>query len=247
MSSCKESFAPPVLVLAGGFGTRLQGVLNGEPKPLAPIGDRPFLAFLLDDWIASGLTNFVFLLHHKAREIIDFVNSYFSCLHDVDVSFVCITESEPRGTGGAVSFAASQISLPTEILIVNADTWLPGGLRLLLNEGANCIAGVRVDNSARFGGLDVEHGFVVGFREKEPVALMGLVNGGAYRLKTELFTNRALPLHFNIETRVLTDLADKRELKMIEAHDGFIDIGIPEDYAKFKEWIAGGGNGTVRT
>ena len=73
-----------------------------ESKPLAPMSDRPFLC-LLDDWIASGLhILYSFFIIRRAR-IIEFVNSYFSCLHDVDASFVCITESEPRGTGGAVS------------------------------------------------------------------------------------------------------------------------------------------------
>jgi len=43
-----------LLVLAGGFGTRLQSVLNGSPKPLANINGQPFIKFLFKDWINNG-------------------------------------------------------------------------------------------------------------------------------------------------------------------------------------------------
>lgn len=245
MSISNQSALPPLLVLAGGFGTRLKDVLNGEPKPLAPISGKPFLEFLLDDWVECGVKRFVFLLHYKADQIEDFVCNYFASLRDSDMSFVCLIEPAPMGTGGAVRFATTKLSFPNEILIVNADTWLPGGLRLLLDARANCIAGVRVDNSARFGGLDVEADLVVGFREKDPMAAQCLINGGAYRLRTNLFTQSALPSKFSIETEIFTSLASERALRVIEAGDGFIDIGIPEDYAKFKVWVAGGRNGEI--
>lgn len=243
--TCEKDVLPPVLVLAGGFGTRLKGVLDGKPKPLAPVRDRPFLHFLLDDWLASGIQRFIFLLHYKADQIEEFLGAYFSSLMDSEANFSCLIEPEPRGTGGAVKFATTKVNLPKEVIIVNADTWLPGGVRLLLAAKANCIAGVRIADSARFGGLDVEGGRVVGFREKDVRGPACLINGGAYRLRTDLFTDRELPVNFSIETDILTRLANEGDLDVFEASDGFIDIGVPEDYEKFRAWVSGGQNGPL--
>ncbi|MEE2875571.1 MAG: sugar phosphate nucleotidyltransferase [Chloroflexota bacterium] len=245
VDTCKEAASPPLLVLAGGFGTRLQGVLGGKPKALAPVRGRPFLAFLLDDWVASGVKRFVFILHYKADQIEEFVCHYFSSSKNSDVTFVCLIEPAPMGTGGAIRFATTQVCFPDEILVVNADTWLPGGVRLLLRAQANCIASVSVDNAARFGGLDIEGDLVVGFREKDATASRCLINGGAYRLRRDLFTGSALPLNFSIETEILARLASERILNVIEASEGFIDIGVPEDYEKFKRWVARGEDGKI--
>ena len=245
MTTCNQSASPPLLVLAGGFGTRLKDVLNGRPKPLAPVSGRPFLAFLLDDWVASGVKRFVFLLHYKAHQIEEFVCNYFLSLEDQQISYVCLVEPAPMGTGGAIRFATTKVCFPDELLVVNADTWLPGGVRLLLHAKANCLAAVNVDNAARFGGLDVEGDLVVGFHEKDAKAKGCLINGGAYRLKTDLFTHSALPLNFSIETEIFTRLADEKMLSVIEASKEFIDIGVPEDYEKFKRWVAGGRGGKL--
>ena len=53
-----------LLVLAGGFGTRLHSVVAEVPKALAPIGSVPFLQLQIDHWKTQGINSFVFLLHH---------------------------------------------------------------------------------------------------------------------------------------------------------------------------------------
>ena len=53
-----------LFVLAGGFGTRLRALVSDVPKPLAPVAGRPFLLHLIDNWVAQGVKEFVFLLHY---------------------------------------------------------------------------------------------------------------------------------------------------------------------------------------
>ena len=62
-----------LLVLAGGFGTRLKSVVSSVPKPLAPIMGRPFLNFQMENWTSQGITDYIFLLHYEAKKIIDFI------------------------------------------------------------------------------------------------------------------------------------------------------------------------------
>jgi NDP-sugar pyrophosphorylase family protein len=58
-----------LLVLAGGFGTRLKTAVTDVPKALAHIGDVPFLRLQLEQWHVQGLRKFIFLLHHQADQI----------------------------------------------------------------------------------------------------------------------------------------------------------------------------------
>ncbi len=89
-----------LLVLAGGFGTRLRSAVPEVPKPLAPVADQPFLFYLVESWLAQGVTKLIFLLHHKAKNIEDFLQELKArgLLKHCEVQ--TLTEPEPLGTGG---------------------------------------------------------------------------------------------------------------------------------------------------
>ena len=61
----------PLIVLAGGFGTRLRSVISDVPKPLAPVAGHPFIVYLLRHWVDQGVKDFIFLLHYEASQIED--------------------------------------------------------------------------------------------------------------------------------------------------------------------------------
>ena len=64
-----------LLVLAGGFGTRLRTAVTDVPKPLAPVGDVPFLQLQIEHWLDQGIREFTFLLHHQADQIVAFLKA----------------------------------------------------------------------------------------------------------------------------------------------------------------------------
>ena len=117
-----------MLILAGGFGTRLKSAVSDVPKPLAPINGVPLLQLQLQHWIDQGQRSFVFLLHHQADLIIDLLvkqSHYFGGAVNID----WIVENRPLGTGGSVANAIDKFALTGFVLISNADTWLDGGLQ----------------------------------------------------------------------------------------------------------------------
>ena len=59
-----------LLVLAGGFGTRLKSILPNTPKVMAPICKKPFLYYQIENWSNQGIKSFNFLLHYEADQII---------------------------------------------------------------------------------------------------------------------------------------------------------------------------------
>ena len=86
-----------MLVLAGGFGTRLQQAVSNVPKPMAPVNGVPLLQLQLDHWINQGQKSFIFLLHHQFEIIVDFLlrrSQYYG--NSVNIEW--IVEDTPLGT-----------------------------------------------------------------------------------------------------------------------------------------------------
>jgi NDP-sugar pyrophosphorylase family protein len=81
-----------LFILAGGFGTRLRSVVANRPKPLAPVNGRPFMEYLIESWVAAGQREFVFLLHHQA----DLVIEYLRVVKSKAVSFKKDVASKPQ-------------------------------------------------------------------------------------------------------------------------------------------------------
>ena len=227
-----------MLVLAGGFGTRLKDAVNDVPKPLAPINGIPMLQLQLEHWIEQGQQKFIFLLHHQAPIIVDLLARQSKRFGD-GVEIDWIVEDTPLGTGGSVLNAITICGIEGAVLIANADTWLDGGIQELKRIGPPVIAAVKVNDSSRYGSILIDSkGRVSEFVEKQTGGMAhspGIINAGLYKLPTELFLNISSK-EFAIETEVLPKLATKKSLHAELLGGAFFDIGVPQDYYKFCDW-----------
>lgn len=233
-----------MLVLAGGFGTRLQSVVSDVPKALAPVGSMPFLHYQLEHWIAQGTRSFVFLLHHQAELINRFIEErQCSLLTNCEVQ--SIIEPQPLDTGGAVAYAVRQLALYGEFIVTNADTWLGSGVRELGIAGSDRIVVVRQEDVSRYGMVEVDDaGFIFAFREKVESIGPGWINAGMGVLHAEHFREwDGEPL--SLEKDVFPKLLALRQLKAVPLESDFIDIGIPADYLRFCHWQQGGREGSL--
>lgn len=173
---------PPMIILCGGLGTRLSAVVNDRPKPMALIGDRPFLSELLQWYRALGVPHFVL----AAGKMGDQIRSFFAQDSDVTV----VVESSPLGTGGAVrlslqtllerNFAQSSpetsASPDAEVLVSNGDSFCAVNLAALVmaRREASVLASLavtEVDASPDYGRVKLhESGRISGFLEKAAFA-----------------------------------------------------------------------------
>lgn len=226
-----------MLVLAGGFGTRLKSVVGFVPKALAPVGPIPFLEVQIAQWKAQGLRSFVFLLHHQAELIIAFLQGQAGgLLADCDVRW--LVEPEPLDTGGAVAFAVRTLCLEGEFLLTNADTWLGGGVQDVAGAPAPALGVVYlVDNAVRYGRVRFgANQRVTRFEEKGQTRGPGWINAGLCKLDAGLFAQwDGRP--FSLERVNLTRLAASGALSAVPLQTDFIDIGVPVDYRRFCDWI----------
>lgn len=104
------------VVLAGGFGTRLQSVVHDLPKPMAEVAGRPFLAHLLDGLADGGFTRVILSTGYKH----ECIESHFGGRYR-SIALSYARETEPLGTGGGIWNALQQS--PSEYTFVcNGDT-----------------------------------------------------------------------------------------------------------------------------
>lgn len=105
----------PVVIMAGGKGTRLKPITNVIPKPLVPIGDKTILEVIMDQFESIGCHKFYMSVNYKA----DMMKYYLSQLpHRYDIEF--FMEDKPLGTIGSVSLLKDKISTP--FFVSNCDS-----------------------------------------------------------------------------------------------------------------------------
>ncbi len=229
----------PLLVLAGGFGTRLRAVVSEVPKPLAPVVGHPYLRYLIQQWRLQGVNDLVFLLHHQSKMIEAYLNALLDQGEFGECRISTVTENQPLGTGGAIAHAIQQRSLSGSFLVANADTWLGSGIARVADAPMPAMAIISVGNTGRYGSVAVEGSKIVSFSEKKDSQGVGWINAGLYHLEASQFDAwKGGP--FSLEQNLFPELVRSGRLHAVLLETDFIDIGVPEDYHRFCRWIESG-------
>lgn len=229
------------IILAGGLGTRLQSVVSDLPKPMAPVGGRPFLEYLmaaLSRWPISKVILSIGHLGHK-------IQGYFGDRYK-DVEVVYAVEEQPLGTGGAIAHAL-RLADPGPVLILNGDTFfeidLPEMIRTYHLRSADLVLALKpMTHFERYGTVDIDKDSrIIGFHEKAP-RTQGLINGGVYLLHSRLLDDFLLPDRFSFENDFLENYYAQLKMFAYISDGYFIDIGVPDDYSKaqqdfFGKWL----------
>ena len=216
------------IILAGGFGTRLQHVVADVPKPMAPVAGRPFLEYVLDDLADKGASRVILAVGYR-QEVI---RGHFGGAYR-GMALVYSSEDTPLFTGGAIRQALS-LCREERAVIVNGDTFfdvnLPGMLRFAEETDAPLVIATRhMVNFERYGVVLSENGRVTAFEEKRPRE-EGDINGGIYVVKRTLLD--AMPQKFSFERDFMERFVSEMPMYVYPSGGYFIDIGVPEDYAR---------------
>ena len=228
------------VILAGGLGTRLRGVVPDLPKPMAPVGGRPFLEHQFDYWIDQGVSRFVLSLGYRQEA---FVQHFGDTYRGAEIAYS--VESQPLGTGGGVLLATNHLRGQGAFLVLNGDTLGDVVLPKLLtwhgnSSAAMTLALIRMPASGRFSSVDVDaEGRVLAFRESGH-APKPLVSAGVYIVERTFLASLGWigGDRFSMEAEGFPRMLKRRErLYGCEALTRFLDIGVPEDYYRADEFI----------
>ena len=220
-------------VLVGGIGTRLGSLTAATPKPLLDCGGRPFIAWILRELSRFGVDEFILLAGHFSEQMQTFAAQLSRFLpKPATVKLSC--ESSPAGTGGALWHARNL--LDERFLVVNGDSWCDTNLARFIAGAAipsrvlGHILLTQVADASRYGIVQLNGPRVVAFHEKPQVQTSGIINAGIYSLHKDIVS--FLEPACSLEGDVLPQLAKLGLLAGTAVEGYFIDIGIPNDYAR---------------
>lgn len=228
-----------VVILAGGFGTRLSEETDTRPKPMVEIGGKPILWHIMKTYSSFGFNEFIILLGYKGYYIKEYFANYF--LHQSDITI-------DIGTGGMEIHNSSSEPWKITLLDTGLNTMTGGRIKMakthvgkedfLLTYGDG-VANIDIDDSlkfhrqhgklltmtsaqpdGRFGALDIDkYSKVVEFKEK-PRGDGSWINAGYFICKPGVFNYIDDGEGVVFEQEPLTNLASDGELYTYK-HDGF--------------------------
>lgn len=221
--SCNEA-----IVLVGGAGTRLRTVVSDRPKPLALVGGRPFIAWILDELERRGMRRVILATGYRGHMVEEVVGRRWGAL---DIAYS--REVDPLGTGGAIRLASTLLGR-AEAHVLNGDTFLeyePACLEALTKTSGAAVgvALAAVPDVSRYGAVTRDGDRITGFSEKG-AAGGGFINAGSYFLTERAL--RALPLQaaYSFEENVLVPQVLAGNVVGFDQTARFIDIGVPDDF-----------------
>jgi len=223
------------VILVGGLGTRLGALTANCPKPLLQVGNGPFLDELIWQAKRFGFRRVSLLAGYCAEMVVDYIKAR---PFDPSINIDVVIEPEPRGTAGALRFAAEELA--PHFFLLNGDSmfdfnWLD--LVPFCADKPDCLVAMALRsqaNTSRYGLVNYDAGRVTGFSERGgPTS--GVINGGVYLLSRDILN--FIPERGSLERDVLPSLAAQGQVYG-RIYDGFfIDIGTPESFAAAGELI----------
>ncbi|EKP04908.1 MULTISPECIES: glucose-1-phosphate cytidylyltransferase [Leptospira] len=230
-----------VVILAGGYGTRIRDVSDDIPKPMIPIGPYPILWHIMKIYSFFGHKDFIICLGYKGQVIKDFFLNYEAYTRDFTISF---------GSSGMIRYHSPHDESDWKITLVDTGLTSMTGSRIskikkfideddfLLTYGDGVsdvdvnqliqfhkshkqvltVTGVRPPG--RFGEMIASSdGTVLEFNEK-PQATAGRISGGFFVANSKIFNYLTDDANLVFEQEPMRNLVSQGELKMYE-HDGF--------------------------
>ena len=110
----KRHLKTPVVIMAGGKGTRLEPFTKVLPKPLVPIHEKPVIEHIIDRFTDVGVNEFILTINYKAR----IMKAFFEELQP-DFSVEFLEEKEPLGTAGSLKYLRGRFEEP--FIVTNSD------------------------------------------------------------------------------------------------------------------------------
>lgn len=226
------------MLLVGGLGLRLRPVVSDRPKPLAPVGKPAFLEILIDSLAEKGARDLVLLTGFRGEMIKGHLRD--RCREGLTIRFS--HEETPLGTGGAVRNASEFATDPS--MVVNGDTLFDADPRKLFEYhvqkgGDVTLSLVQVDDAGRYGSVSLdEDGRITAFSEKRVgPGIPGLINGGLSLLSKDFILGLTPGSKFSMERDIFPSLARSGRMFGLQQQGPFFDIGTPESYKAFLEFM----------
>lgn len=226
-----------VIILAGGYGSRLGNITEAIPKPMVKIGNKPILWHIMKGYAHYGYSDFVLSLGYKAEVIKEYFYNYsaYSDDYTINLGSKKLTHHQTHGeTDWDVTLIDTGVDTLKGARIKRVEQYLDDVNMVTYGDGVSNIdinALIKYHEShgkmvtisgvhppARFGELIEENGKLVSFEEK-PQTSVGLINGGFMVFNKELLSCLSSDEKCDLEYGTFEKLAEQGQI-MVYKHDG---------------------------
>ncbi|WP_263810683.1 nucleotidyltransferase family protein [Salinibacter pepae] len=219
----------PIVLMAGGLGTRLRPLTEDCPKPLLEVGEQPILETILEGFIAHGFHRFYISVNYMSGMIED----YFGDGSDWDVDITYLHEQKRLGTAGPLSLLPER---PEEtVIVMNGDLLTKLNFAHLLNfhhehESTATMCVREHETQVPYGVIETEEQFMTGLEEKPTERYF--VNAGIYALEPETL-NLIPDGEFFDMTELFEQLVEqKQSVTVFPVREYWQDVGQKEDFRR---------------
>jgi len=228
----RQSFDLPVIIMAGGQGSRLRPLTNVLPKPLIPIGEQTMMEDIMDRFVACGCHNFYVSVNYKA----DFIRQYFANLNKPQYRIAFFQEDKPLGTAGSLHLLKDKIR--STFFVSNCDIIIDEDYSEILKyhrDNGNEITAVAAIKtiSIPYGTLETgEFGLLKGLQEKPELTYK--INTGMYILEPHLIEEIPTDEFYHITFLIDKLVKEGRKVGVFPINEGsWTDIGNWDEYFRY--------------
>jgi len=219
----------PVVIMAGGKGSRLRPLTNVLPKPLIPIGNQTMLEDIMDRFVDSGCNEFYISVNYKAETI----KQYFQNLQNPLYKISFFQEDIPLGTAGSLHLLKDKIN--STFFVSNCDIIIDEDyaeiLRYHRQSGNEITVVAAIKNYAiPYGTLETgSSGRLQSIQEKPDITFK--INTGMYILEPHIIREIPENEFYHITTLIDKLIKDSRKVGVFPINEGsWTDIGNWEEY-----------------
>ena len=224
----KEKLNIPVVIMAGGEGSRLKPLTNVLPKPLIPVVDKTIIEDIMDQFVMAGCNEFYISLNYKA----EMIKQYLQSLNNPDYHFHFFQEEKPLGTAGSLYLLAGSIT--STFFVSNCDIIIKQDLADVFNyhkENRNQITIVaalkhyKIPYGTIESGVD---GIMTSLSEKPEITFK--INSGVYILNPDVLSLIPKGKFFHITDLILKVKNKKGRVGIFPISEkSWLDYGLLEN------------------
>lgn len=224
----------PVVIMAGGKGSRLKPITNIIPKPLVPIGEKPIIEVIIDQFCKIGVTSFFISVNYKA----EMIQSYFSSLPNKSYILSYFEENKPLGTAGSLYLLKEKIN--STFFVTNCDIVIDQDYEEIYqyhkqNNHELTVVGALKSFSIPYGTLNIQNGGALESMEEKP-ELTFVVNTGMYILEPHLLNEIPDNQFFHITDLIQNIIIRNGKVGVFPVSEGaWMDIGEWKEYNRTQE------------
>ena len=228
----KSPFTLPIVIMAGGQGSRLRPLTNVLPKPLIPIGEQTMMEDIMDRFVDCGCHDFYISVNYKA----DFIRRYFDNLDKPQYHVEYFQEDKPLGTAGSLHLLKDRIN--STFFVSNCDIIIDEDYSEILdfhrqNKNEITVVAALKNYSIPYGTLETgEAGMLTELTEKPNLTFK--INTGMYILEPHLIKEIPSDRLYHITFLIEKLINDGRKVGVFPISEGsWTDIGNWDEYMKY--------------